>query len=78
MDERKARSNEDQFWSLFEKLKAGHEAKKDTVPMDVYLYAMQVYSKTLADLEQRDINAIRKQIADTNKLKIELLKDIEA
>ena len=54
-----------------------HERKANLEVHDVYTFAMQMYSKHLTDIESKDMNMLKKSIADMKRLKEELLRDLE-
>ncbi len=62
---------------VMDKMLQDHQEKSKCEPKDVYLMAMSLYSKHLQELETRDINSLKKKISEMQRMKNDLLRDLE-
>ena len=62
LEKRKGEANISQFEEIIQRLLKEHKQGKEKEEQDVFRYALKMYKEHLADLEQRDITSLKKQI----------------
>ena len=74
------RDTEAQYLNYISKLLEDHQkaiSYNDGKASDVYMVSLELYKAHLQDIEQKDVYALKKQVAEMTRTKAQLIQDLD-